>query len=86
MPNFFNKVSRDKIRGGISLIGKKSLQIMVTHQIFLVSFMTIFWSNDFEHVETIIYSILQLAATVGGTYLSVLVIDKKMSWLIGVKK
>ncbi len=83
---FSTRLAGTRLGGGISLIGKKSLQIMVTHQIFLVSFMTIFWSNDFEHVETIIYSILQLAATVGGTYLSVLVIDKKMSWLIGVKK
>lgn len=75
-----------RIGGGISILGKKSLEIMVTHQIFLVSFMTIFWSSDFNHVETIIYSILQFTVTVVGTYLSVLLIDKKMNWLIGVAR
>lgn len=82
---FSQKIVTNKLGGGMMLLGKKSLEIMVTHQIFIVSFKTLFWSNDFKDSQIWVFSFVQLFVTLIGTYIGVWFVDNKVSWLIGIK-
>lgn len=81
--SFCTTLDGTRLGGGISVIGQKSLEIMVVHQLFTTPISALFWTDNSSYIYKIAFILMQILITVIGTYICTQFIDKKATWLIG---